>query len=161
GTELSDCETLSLTQMGTHCKRGWSRLAAVLAAGSIASAALAQTSTQEPQVPTYSESTGSEYVLLPVQVFDGKGRFVQGLSQSDFQVHVEGVNVDVDTFERDDKAPVSYAFLIDTSGSMRLADKLEHAKDAVRAIIARRRPGDDFALFAFSEDEVRQVSPFS
>ena len=135
-----------------------------LAAWTLAAAALAQdrqTTPQESQVPTFSESTGSEYVLLPVQVFDAKGRFVEGLSQSDFQVHVEGVTVDIDTFDRDDNAPVSLAFLVDTSGSMHLAGKLEHAKEAVRAIVARRRPGDDFALFAFSEDEVRQVAPFS
>ncbi len=137
------------------------RLAAALAAWAAAAAALGQAKPQEPQVPSFSESTGSEYVLLPVQVFDTKGRFVDGLSRGDFRVRVEGVAVNVDTFERDDNAPVSFAFLIDTSGSMRLADKLEHAKDAVRAIIARRRPGDDFALFAFSEDEVRQIADFS
>jgi len=115
----------------------------------------------QPGMPTYSETTGSEYVLLPVQVFDKKGRFVEGLEKKDFRVRVEGITVDVDTFERDDNAPVSFAFLIDTSGSMRLADKLEHAKAAVRHIVAQRRRGDDFALLAFAEDEVRMVDDFS
>jgi len=147
--------------MRTYPVKVWSCLEAGLAAWALATAALAQATQQEPQVPTYSESTGSEYVLLPVQVFDAKGRFVENLSQNDFQVHVEGVTVEIDTFDRDDTAPVSLAFLVDTSGSMHLAGKLEHAKDAVRAILARRRPGDDFALFAFSEDEVRQIAPFS
>ena len=51
--------------------------------------------------------------------------------------------------------------MIDTSGSMKLASKLEYARAAVRRIIAQRRAGDDFALFAFAEDEVRLVADFS
>jgi Ca-activated chloride channel homolog len=115
----------------------------------------------QPQIPTFSESTGSEYVLVPVQVFDKKGKFVDGLAKRDFQVRVEGVSVELDTFERDDNAPVSFAFLIDTSGSMSLADKLEHSKSAVRSIISQHRNGDDFALFAFADEEVRLVADFS
>jgi VWFA-related protein len=137
-------------------------LAFGLAAGLLAAApARSQQKPEQPQVPTYTETTGSEYVLLPVQVFDKKGQFVEGLEKKDFRVRVEGITVDVDTFERDDNAPVSFAFLIDTSGSMRLADKLEHAKSAVRHIVSQRRRGDDFALLAFAEDEVRMVDDFS
>jgi len=137
-------------------------LAIGLAAGLLAAApARSQQKQEQPQVPTYTETTGSEYVLLPVQVFDKKGQFVEGLEKKDFRVRVEGITVDVDTFERDDNAPVSFAFLVDTSGSMRLADKLEHAKAAVRHIVSQRRRGDDFALLAFAEDEVRMVDDFS
>ncbi|HYK41920.1 MAG TPA: VWA domain-containing protein, partial [Thermoanaerobaculia bacterium] len=57
--------------------------------------------------------------------------------------------------------PASFAFLIDTSGSMKIAGKLESAKSAVRHVIENRRAGDDFALFAFAEDEVSLVSDFS
>jgi Ca-activated chloride channel family protein len=116
---------------------------------------------KSPQLPSYSESAGSEYVMLPVVVFDRKGRFAEGLSREDFRVRADGVPVEVDTFERDDNAPVSFAFLMDTSGSMRLADKLGASKRAVRKILEMRKPGDDFALFAFAEDEVRLVSDFS
>jgi len=113
------------------------------------------------KLPEYTESAGSEYVLVPVVVLDKKGRFVEGLDRKDFRIHAQGVAVDLDTFEKDDNAPVSWAFLIDTSGSMRLANKLEYAKSAVRHIIATRKPGDDFALFAFAEDEVNLVADFS
>ncbi len=112
-------------------------------------------------LPAYTESAGSEYVLLPVLVFDRKGRFVDGLAKKDFRVNAGGINVDLDTFERDDEAPASFAFLVDTSGSMKLAKKLDAAKSAIRHILEGRRPGDDFALFAFSEDEVSVVSGFS
>jgi len=141
------------------------RLLAALASSAVASLVSAQAPprpTAVPaEVPTYSESAGAEYVLLPVVVFDRKGRFADNLEQKDFRVWVEGKPVTLDTFERDESAPVSFAFLVDTSGSMKIASKLEMAKDAIRQIVANRRPGDDFALFAFSDDEVRPVAPFS
>jgi Ca-activated chloride channel homolog len=114
---------------------------------------------QEP--PAYSESAAAEYVLLPVLVFDHQGRFVDDLEQKDFRVRVDAAAVELDTFERDDSAPVSFAFLLDTSGSMQLANKIETAKNAIRSIVRGRKPGDDFALFAFSEGEVRLVTEFS
>ncbi len=117
---------------------------------------------QQPQdVPTYSEEAGSEYVLLPVLVFDKKGRFVDGLTKKDFRVRVDAVPVEIDEFDRDDNAPVSMAFLVDTSGSMEIASKLDHAKRAIRSIVRARQPGDDFALFAFSEGNVEMVADFS
>ena len=122
-------------------------------------AASAGARAQEP--PTYSESAGAEYVLLPVLVFDGKGRFVDGLDRKDFRVRVDGTAVQLDTFDRDDAAPVSFAFLLDTSGSMHLARKLETAKNAIRSIIRARQAGDDFALFSFSEGEVRLITDFA
>lgn len=113
------------------------------------------------ELPTYTETAGSEYVLLPVLVLDKKGRFVEDLQKKDFKVWAEGVPVEVDTFERDVNAPVSFAFLIDTSGSMRLADKLKSAKRAIRHFVEARKPGDDFALLAFAEEEVRLLADFS
>lgn len=129
-----------------------------------AAAALAQSPPAAPtptDAPTYTESTGAEYVLLPVIVLDKKGRFVDGLQQKDFRVRVETTPVSLDTFERDDGAPVSMAFLVDTSGSMEIAGKMENTRRAIRSIIEARQPGDDFALFAFSEGEVRMVAEFS
>lgn len=117
---------------------------------------------QKPdEPPTFSESAGAEYVMLPVLVTDKAGKFADGLKKEDFVIRVESARVDFDTFERDESAPVSFAFLLDTSGSMGVANKLENAKNAIRSIIRGRRPGDDFALFAFSEGEVHLVTDFS
>jgi Ca-activated chloride channel family protein len=120
-----------------------------------------QPTPQPQEVPTYSEEVGTEYVLLPVLVFDKKGRFVDGLQKKDFRVRVDTTPVEVDTFERDDGAPVSMAFLVDTSGSMEIAGKLDHAKKAIRSIVQARLPGDDFALFAFSEGKVEMIADFT
>jgi len=130
----------------------------------VAAAAAAQAPRVAPtpaDAPTYTESVGAEYVLLPVVVLDKKGRFVDGLQKKDFRVRVETSAVELDTFERDDGAPVSMAFLVDTSGSMEIAGKMENTKRAIRSIVEARQPGDDFALFAFSEGEVRMVADFS
>jgi VWFA-related protein len=116
---------------------------------------------QKEEGPTYTETAESEYVLLPVIVLDKKGRFVDGLEKKDFRVRVDTTPIQVDTFERDDNAPVSMAFLVDTSGSMDLAGKLANAKRAIHSIVAGRLPGDDFALFAFSEGDVKMVADFS
>lgn len=114
---------------------------------------------EEP--PTFTESAGAEYVMLPVLVTDKKGRFADGLRKEDFVLRVGDTRVPVDTFDRDQTAPVSFAFLVDTSGSMGVAHKLDNAKNAIRTLVRARLPGDDFALFAFSEGEVHLVSDFS
>lgn len=130
-----------------------------LAVSLTAAAAAAQTPKEPP--PSFSESAGAEYVMLPVVVTGKDGKFVDGLAKQDFVVRVEESRVDFDTFERDQSAPVSFAFLVDTSGSMGIGGKLENAKNAIRSILRRRLQGDDFALLAFSEGEVRLVTDSS
>jgi Ca-activated chloride channel family protein len=69
--------------------------------------------------------------------------------------------VDYDLFQGSADAPVSYAVLLDGSGSMGLAGKMEGAQAAIEALAAARVPGDDFALFVFAEGEVKEVVPFT
>ena len=134
-------------------------LALALLLGPLFAAGQEKNPAEEP--PTFTESAGAEYVMLPVLVTDKKGRFAEGLTKEDFVLRVGDRRVPVDTFDRDESAPVSFAFLLDTSGSMGVGQKLENAKHAIRAIVSARLPGDDFALFAFSEGEVRMVADFS
>lgn len=116
---------------------------------------------QDVPAGRFTATAGTEYVNLPVVVRDRKGQFVDNLSRSDFRLWVDGGPVAVESFERNDRAPISFAILLDVSGSMRIADKLEHAKDAIRHLIRLRKPGDDFALYTFSDQEVRVVADFS
>lgn len=108
----------------------------------------------------FAEAVHSEYVLVPTVVEDARGHFVDGLQQRDFHVTVDGLSVALDSFDRDDEAPVSFALLVDVSGSMRNDEKLEWVKKAIRPILRSARPGDDFALMAFSQGEVRLVADF-
>ena len=146
--------------------RAGGRAAGLLWLGVLVLAQAAQAQTQaQPQAPeeppTFAESAGAEYVMLPVLVTDKQGKYIENLDKKDFVVRVEEKRVEFDTFEKDESAPVSFAFLVDTSGSMGVAKKLENAKNAIRSLIKNHRSGDDFALFAFSEGEVRLVTDFS
>ena len=134
---------------------------ALVLAAALPIAAQAPAPTPEPDAPSFSESAGAEYVMLPVLVTDKNGKFVDDLGKDDFVVRVGDSPVAFDTFERDSSAPVSFAFLVDTSGSMGISNKLENAKNAIRSILRNRMPGDDFALFAFSEGRVRLVTDSS
>jgi len=101
------------------------------------------------------------YVLVPFVVTDRKGRPVPGLKEGDVTLLADGVPVAWDLFQGSADAPVSYAILLDGSGSMGLAGKMEGARAAIEAIAATRVPGDDFALFVFAEGEVTEVVPFT
>jgi VWFA-related protein len=113
------------------------------------------------EAPAKNESVAVGYVLVPIVVTDQKGRPVQGLKEKDFVLFCEGRRVVVDLFEEAHDAPVSFTILLDGSGSMALAGKLEGAKEALRALVEKRRTGDDFSLHVFSSGEVREVIPFT
>jgi len=135
----------------------------LLALAFIAALAAGASGRDAPQEPAarFTAAVGTEYVQIPVVVTDRKGRFVDDLGRSDFHLWIDAKAAPIESFERDIRGPVSFAILLDVSGSMRIADKLERAKDAIRRLVERRRPGDDFALFTFSDDEVRVVEAFS
>ncbi len=101
------------------------------------------------------------YVLVPFVVTDRKGRPVPGLTEEDVTLLSDGVPVERDLFQASTDAPVSFAVLLDGSGSMGLAGKMEGARAAIGALAASRVPGDDFALFVFAEGEVKEVVPFT
>src|SRR5947209_4556248 len=64
-------------------------------------------------------------------------------------------------FEKSENAPVSFTILLDASGSMGLAGKMDAALAAIGALLAHRRRGDDFSLFVFDESEARELVPFT
>jgi VWFA-related protein len=115
---------------------------------------------EDGPVGRFTATAGTEYVQLPVVVRDRKGGFVDSLKEGDFHLWVDGKPVAIESFEKSDRAPVSFAILLDVSGSMRIADKLDRAREMIQGLVALRQPGDDFALFTFSEDEVRVVASF-
>jgi Ca-activated chloride channel homolog len=117
---------------------------------------------QEPSAPPKTAAAVSVgYVLVPVVVTDEKGRTIPGLKERDFALLVEGKPVVLDLFSASDDAPVSFAILLDGSGSMGLAGKMEGALAALEALVSRARPGDDFSLHVFAEGTVRELVPFT
>src|SRR6476620_11324118 len=109
-------------------------LAIVLAAGAFA------------QEQHYSENVAVGYVIVPFTVFSAHNVPLTDIREKDVELFVDGVRVKSDLFESSLNAPISYTILLDGSGSMGLAGKMEAARAAVEALIAQRQPKDDFAL---------------
>lgn len=114
----------------------------------------------EHERTAFSDAVASEYVLIPATVEDSRGNFADGLEKRNFRLTVDGRPVAVDSFARNEGAPVSFAFLLDTSGSMKTEEKLQWAKRAIQWVLRHSRPGDEFALFAFSDGRVRILADF-
>jgi Ca-activated chloride channel family protein len=113
------------------------------------------------EAPKKSAEVSVGYVLVPVVVTDVKGRAIAGLKEKEFTLVVEGRPVALDLFTASEIAPVSFTILLDGSGSMGLAGKMEGARAALEALVSRARPEDDFSLYVFSEGAVREVVPFT
>jgi len=100
-------------------------------------------------------------VLLPVSVTTRNGRPIRGLQSTDFAVFEDRVRQDIEFFSADAEQPVSIAFLLDVSGSMRISGKLQAAKEAIRYFVEGLRPGDRFALICFADEQVDWVTEFT
>ena len=117
------------------------------------------TQAQDPARPTFS--TGVAVVPITVLVRDARNRVVRDLGRADFQVLERGLDRPIVDFQAKDDAPVSVAFLFDTSGSMRLAMNLEKGIWFVQQFLNRMVPAsDEAALFTFHKT-LRQEVPFT
>lgn len=97
-----------------------------------------------------------------VSVADSQGVPITGLDSQSFQVQeddkpVSGLRVQPVI---DSQEPVAIAFIIDVSGSMNDAGKLDGAKQAASAYVDTMGPNDSAALISFS-DEVKIVQGYT
>lgn len=110
----------------------------------------------------YTEEVSVNYVMVPFTVLGGKGAPITDLAQKEVSLLVDGQPVKTDLFEMSFNAPVSWTILLDGSGSMGLAGKMDAAKAAIGTLVARKKAGDDFALFVFdSEGHAKEMVPFT
>lgn len=100
-------------------------------------------------------------VLLPASVEDKRGRIVRGLKADDFTLTDEKVPQHIKYFSVESNEPVSIAFVLDVSGSMRQSSKLEAAKEAIRFFVDQLRAQDRFALICFADQQVSWVTEFT
>ncbi|GAC1433723.1 MAG: hypothetical protein NVSMB68_06310 [Thermoanaerobaculia bacterium] len=112
---------------------------------------------QEQPSQTFNETVSVGYVMVPFTVLDRNGAPITNLKQRDVALFVDGQRVRTDMFEQSMNAPVSWTILLDASGSMGLAGKMDAARAAVSALLSHRKPGDDFALFTFAESEATEL----
>jgi Ca-activated chloride channel homolog len=111
--------------------------------------------------PTISETMSVGYVMIPFTVLGEQNQPLTDLRGAEVNLLIDGVPVPSDMFEKSQNAPVSFTILIDGSGSMGLSGKMDSARAAIGALIAHRRPGDDFSLWLFAESEATELVPFT
>ena len=110
------------------------------------------------QQPTFK--SGIDLVTVTATVRDRKGRLVQGLGITDFEVLDNGVRRPIAGF-RAEQTPVSVAILFDISGSMRVADRMTAARFAAYHVLSWLTAGrDEAALFTF-DSRLHEVAPFT
>ena len=100
--------------------------------------------------PTFRSAV--DLVSIAAVVRDRHGRFARGLRKEDFVIEEEGARRDIVEFHADENAPVRIALLFDVSGSMRLATRLEDARQTARQLVSALRLGseqDEVAVFSF------------
>lgn len=127
----------------------------------VTTCALLATLAQAQQAPGLTESVSVGYVMVPFTPLDAKGHAIHNLGRKEVRLAVEGKTVRTDLFERSDNAPASFTILVDGSGSMALAGKMDGARAAVDALLDQRREGDDFSLSVFAESSATEVVPFT
>lgn len=108
-----------------------------------------------------SETVSVGYVIIPFTAVGPKNMPITDLRAGEVSLFVDGQRVRSDMFEKSANAPVSFTILIDASGSMALAGKMDAARAAIGALIAHRRPDDDFSLWMFAESDARELVPFT
>lgn len=127
----------------------------------LATAAVASAQTADEPTQTLTESYSVGYVMIPFTVLGTQGIPLTDLKQKEVSLLVDGVPVASDMFETSQNAPVSFTILLDGSGSMALAGKMDAARAAVATLLAHRKPGDDYSLWLFADDEARPLVPFT
>lgn len=109
----------------------------------------------------YTETEQVRLVLLPAVVTDRRGRPVRGLTAEDFLLFEDYVPQDIRYFGTERDQPVSIAFLLDISGSMRQVGKLDEAKQAIAVFAESLGPGDQIGLVCFADDQVAWITEFT
>ncbi|HWQ33817.1 MAG TPA: VWA domain-containing protein [Blastocatellia bacterium] len=111
-----------------------------------------ETSIQVPRKPADDDGkrviVQTETVNLMVTVTDPYNRLVTGLDKQNFEVFEDKVKQDI-AFFNDDDAPVSMGVIFDVSGSMK--NKLDRAREALKAFVDTSHQDDDFFLVGFNQ----------
>jgi Ca-activated chloride channel homolog len=125
------------------------------------SVAAPRTSSSQTTKTTFRSAV--DVVSVAAVVRDKRGRFAPNLKKEDFVIEEGGARRDILQFQVDANAPVRVALLFDVSGSMRVADRIEEARQAARHVLGALRLGgtaDEAAVFSFDMN-LQSLQPFT
>jgi Ca-activated chloride channel family protein len=131
------------------------KLAAVLVGLSL----LAGQAPVERRPPMQTLKVQTRLVNIPLNVEDGHGAPIAGLTAEDFSLAEDGKPQKIALFERSTTTPLSIVLAIDASESVLRDENLERsaAKHFIKALL---REQDELDLMDFS-DTVREIVPFT
>lgn len=109
----------------------------------------------------HTETDNVRLVLLPVVVTNRKGRIIEGLELADFELLEDYVPQQIEHVYTEHETPISLAFLLDLSGSMLQAGKLEEAKQAIRVFVESLQKDDRFGLIGFADHQVTWITEWT
>ena len=111
----------------------------------------AAVSAQRPAVQAQETFRSTvDLVTIQASVRDARGRTLQGLTVADFEVRDNGQLRPILSLGSDQRSPLSLAFLVDMSGSMRVGPKIDMARRAFESMLSQLHSNDDeAALFTF------------
>ena len=104
--------------------------------------------------------SGAERVTVAVVARDGNGRPIRGLSEADFEVTDDGQRRPILDF-RNDASHISVGLLLDSSGSMRIGEKRQQARQVAHLLLSSMHGGTDEAALVAFDKVVRTVQPFT
>jgi len=93
------------------------------------------------------ENTGNKTVRIPVFVYDGKGKPVTDLQNSEMKIFVDDKEQEISAFETA-KSPLNVLLILDTSPS--LAYKDDDLKNVVSKLIEALKPDDRLQIISFN-----------
>lgn len=105
--------------------------------------------TRRTRAVDVAEAVSVQVVQVNALVTDGEGRFVRGLTQSQFRVREDGTSQKILHFAAED-APLEIVVAMDISASMAAA--IEELKTAVRQFLSKLKPTDVVTLVAFNDE---------
>ena len=116
------------------------------------------------QMPSVESSgvtfrAGIDLVTVSAVVRDRKGKVVRDLDRLDFELFDGGTRRPIAGF-RPDAASASVALLLDASGSMQVASKIDEARSAARQLLSWLDVArDEVGIFSF-DSGLRELRPF-
>jgi len=116
----------------------------------------ATTAAQESGVIVFKSSI--EQVAVAALVRDSRGRLVNDLKTTDFELFDDGQRRPL-TNVWSEPSPASVAILMDASGSM--SGKMARARETANALVTGLKPGSDEVAFYTFDTTLREVRPFS